>query len=413
MPVTPSMTLTSLMTFTSLVPSSSLMSFAFLMTLTPLILFMSTEPASADELPLTLQVLNYQAFNGPDLQSYMMRAKEQIREHWHPKSNKPYTAKVFFQIFADGSLLQHEIQQTSGNKEFDDEAKAVIVSCVPYPPPPPGNVRIINVVATFGANPGAADSGGGTGAGGIAGSGGSSGYVGTPNIASGGSANGGSGSSNGVSSTSEVNSNKPVSGSEGSHAALLGSASETGMMQSSSSPAAPPRFLQGEVGAAGFAAPPMMQGQAMSNAPPMMQGQAMAMAPAPPMFQSQMSMQAPLQGGAQRPLLQADASHGAMTIGVLGCEFGLMNGQIRQILPGSDLLRYGVQPGDVIEAADGQPLRGRALQAYTRGTPGTYVQLTILHRGQIATFPIQRKDARTFSSYNGYFKKWAAQEKFW
>ena len=374
----------------------------------PLMLFMSlmtANPASADELPLTLQVLNYQAFSGPDLQSYMMRTKEQIREHWHPKSNKPYTAKVFFQIFGDGSLLQHEIQQTSGNKEFDDEAKAVIVGCVPYPPPPPGSVRIINVVATFGANPGSASAA--SGPGGIDGAGsGGSGYVGTPNLAGGmnGEDSGGSGGS-------DVNANTPGGSSEGSHAALQGSASESGIMQSSASSEAPPRFLQGEVGAAGYSAPPMMQGQAMASAPLMMQGQAMASAP--PMFQSQMAMQAPLQGGAQRPLLQADASHGAMTVGVLGCEFGLMNGQIRQILPGSDLLRYGIQPGDVIEAADGQPLRGRALQAYTRGTPGTYVQLTILHQGQVATFPIQRKDARTFSNYNGYFKKWAATEKFW
>jgi hypothetical protein len=360
----------------------------FLATAMPFMPFISTSLASADELPLTLQVLNYQAFNGPDLQSYMMRTKAQIREHWHPKSNQPHTAKVFFQIFADGSLLQHEIQQTSGNQEYDDEAKAVIESCVPYPPPPPGDVRIINVVATFGANPESA------GTGGIAGTAsGAAGYVGTPNVVDSAAGEGGS-------------------ASEGSHP-LQGSASETGTMQSSASTEAPPRFLQGEVGAAGYSAPPM-QGQAMASAPPMMQGQAMAMAPPqPPMFQSQMAMQAPLQGGAQRPLLQADASHGAVTIGVLGCEFGLMNGQIRQILPGSDLLRYGIQPGDVIEAADGQPLRGRALQAYTRGTPGTYVQLTILHQGQLATFPIQRKDARTFSTYNGYFKKWAAQEKFW
>jgi hypothetical protein len=373
---------------------------------------MSARPASADELPLTLQVLNYQAFSGPDLQSYMMRTKEQIRAHWHPKSNQPHTAKIFFQIFSDGSLLQHEIEQSSGDKAYDEEAKAVIVGCVPYPPPPPGSVRLINVLATFGANPGAP------------GASGASGYVGTPNLAGGGGSvaggaggygnadssaatggeSGGAGGGNYGSSASggsDVNAGNQGSASESSRPPLQGTASETGMMQSSASAQQAPRFLQAEVGATGYTSPPM-QGQAMASAPPM--------------FQSQMAMQAPLQGGAsgaQRPFLQADASHGAMTVGVLGCEFGLMNGQIRQILPGSDLLRYGIQPGDVIEAADGQPLRGRALQAYTRGTPGTYIQLTILHQGQLATFPIQRKDARVFSNYNGYFKKWAAQEKFW
>ena len=341
-----------------------------------------------------------------------MRTKEQIRAHWHPKSNQPHTAKIFFQIFSDGSLLQHEIEQSSGDKAYDEEAKAVIVGCVPYPPPPPGSVRLINVLATFGANPGAP------------GASGASGYVGTPNLAGGGGSvaggaggygnadssaatggeSGGAGGGNYGSSASggsDVNAGNQGSSSESSRPPLQGTASETGMMQSSASAQQAPRFLQAEVGATGYTSPPM-QGQAMASAPPM--------------FQSQMAMQAPLQGGAsgaQRPFLQADASHGAMTVGVLGCEFGLMNGQIRQILPGSDLLRYGIQPGDVIEAADGQPLRGRALQAYTRGTPGTYIQLTILHQGQLATFPIQRKDARVFSNYNGYFKKWAAQEKFW
>ena len=180
---------------------------------------------------------------------------------------------------------------------------------------------------------------------------------------------------------------------------LQGNASETGALEASANAAAPTRILQGEVGAAGQYANQPLQGQAMTAQQPM--------------FQSQMAMQAPLQGQAQQPFLQADASHGAMTIGVLGCEFGLSNGQIRQIMPGSDLLRYGIQPGDVIEAADGQQLRGKALQAYTRGAPGTYIQLTILHQGRIGTFPIQRKDARMFTSYNGYFKKWAAAEKFW
>ena len=63
------------------------------------VLIFSGRQATAEELPLTLQVLNYQAFSGPDLQSYMVKTKDQIRTHWHPVDNKPHVAKIFFQIF--------------------------------------------------------------------------------------------------------------------------------------------------------------------------------------------------------------------------------------------------------------------------------------------------------------------------
>jgi hypothetical protein len=197
-------------------------------------------------------------------------------------------------------------------------------------------------------------------------------------------------------------------------------------------PSQPPPPLYGQVGSPGQFQQAPLYGQAGMGAPYQpLYGQAGMGGPYQPLYGQAMQApplygqaeqpgfgypQAPLQAGAfarPAPTYQSSISHGQMTIGVLGAEFGMLNNQIRQILPGSDLLKYGITPGDIIEAADGQQLRGKAMQAYIRGTPGTYVQLTILHRGQLLTIPVQRKDTREFSSYDSYFRKWAAKEKFW
>lgn len=354
------------------------------------------------EQPLTLKVLNYESFSGPDLQAYMMRMKESIRSQWHPKSDAPHAAKIFFQVFGDGSLLQHSVQESSGSTVYDNDAKSLIERLAPFGPPPPGNVRLMNIVAIFGTDDGAS----------IPTSSSSSGGDKAPT----GSSYGTAGSA--YTTTSNGSSSDPSGSASNSstRVPLEGQATETGT-------AAPKtKMLQGEASAEGqgqplqaetsMNAPPMYQGQAMSQAPPMYQGQAMAQAP--PMFQAQTGMQAPMQAMAQNPpMYQVGAQHGQMTIGVLGCEFGMLNNQIRQILPGSDLLRYGFVPGDIIEAADGQRLRGKEMQAYIRGTPGTYVQLSVLHQGQLVTVPVMRKDTRMFQNFSGYFRKWAGQERFW
>ncbi|HEY9759640.1 MAG TPA: TonB C-terminal domain-containing protein [Oculatellaceae cyanobacterium] len=368
----------------------------------PIAAFAKTSKA---EQPLTLKVLNYESFSGPDLQAYMMRMKESIRSKWHPKSDAPHAAKIFFQVFGDGSLLQHSVQESSGSAAYDNDAKSLIESLAPFGPPPPGNVRLMNIVAIFGTDDGASVPASASNSGG-------------DTASAGGSSYGTAGSAYTTASTPSSPDLAPVGSASGSstRAPLEGQATETGT-------AAPKtKMLQGEASAEGqgqplqaqtsMNAPPMYQGQAMSQAPPMYQGQAMAQAP--PMFQAQTGMQAPMQAMVQNPAMyQVGAQHGQMTIGVLGCEFGMLNNQIRQILPGSDLLRYGFVPGDIIEAADGQRLRGKEMQAYIRGTPGTYVQLSVLHQGQIVTVPVMRKDTRMFQNFSGYFRKWAGQERFW
>jgi hypothetical protein len=336
--------------------------------------FAKSKPVA--EQPLMLRVLNYEAFNAPDLQTYMVRMKESIRARWHPKGAAPHATKIFFQILGDGSLMQHSIQDSSGDSAYDNEANSVIESLAPFGTPPPGSIRLMNILAVFGvddcsSNPSAAQNSG------------------AENPPNGSNSYGTAGGAAAGSSSGNDSSTRPP---------LEGQASETGVAQPKT------KLLTGEASAEGQGQP--LQAETSMNAPPpMYQGQAMAQAP--PMFQAQTGMQAP------PPMYNVGAQHGQMTIGVLGCEFGMLNNQIRQILPGSDLLRYGFQVGDIIEAADGQRLRGKDMQAYIRGTPGTYVQLTVLHQGQMVTVPVMRKDTRMFQSYSGYFRKWAGQEKFW
>jgi TonB family protein len=333
---------------------------------------LSAQPGVGDEAALSLSVLNYQSFDAQSLATYMLSMKEQIKARIGNQFDHSRSTKIFFQIFSDGRLLQNSVQESSGDATVDAQAKSTIQSLAPFPAPPRGTVRLMNIVATFGPNS--------------------------------------------VSRSEELPSLKGLtqdaaSIGESGKEPLQGEASQVGENENIVASQKPTRLLQGEVGAQGTMQG-TMQGTAQASA--LIQGRVQSAAP--PMFQPQIALQAPLQGAAQNSqssFYQSSISHGQITIGVLGCEFGLLNNQIRQIMPGSDLLRYGVMPGDIIEAADGQSLRGKAMQSYIRGTPGTFVQLTIFHQGRTVTIPVQRKDARLFSNYNGYFKKWAAHEKFW
>ncbi len=369
---------------------------ACLVTLSVVLALTTLAQGAEAEPPLSLKVLNFEAFGGADLQSYMMHMKEVIRSRWHPSNEPTHATKIFFQIFGDGSLLQHSVEQSSGDKDYDAQANSIIEGCAPFGAPPPGSVRLMNIVATFGAD--------------------------TGNTADAGTASGAAGTSNNrvestptaSDSSAQVSANEGSPGAGGTKSPLQGEASASGAQSSTSTGS---RFLTGEASASGQYSSQPLQGQAIAQAPPVYpMYQAQAQMQAPPMFQAQTGMQAPFQVGAQQQqpaFYQAAVQHGQSTIGVLGCEFGLLNNQIRQIMPGSDLLRYGFAPGDIIEAADGQHLRGKAMQAYVRGQPGTYIQLTVLHQGRIVTVPVMRKDTREFANYNGYFRKWAANEKFW
>ena len=376
-----------------------------------LLLMFNISSLAGAETPLSLKVLNYESFGGADLQGYMIRMKEVIRSRWHPASEPAHPTKIFFQVFADGSLLQHAIEESSGDTAFDDQAKSIIEGCAPFGAPPPGSVRLMNIVATFGAA-GAPGSSGGSGNANSSGGGGGSG---SPRTANGASSADTSRAPSGVQSSAPL-ADSNTSSETNSKPPLQGEATASGLASSATSSQNAPRLLTGEVGASGqYATQPMYQAQAMAQAPPVYpMYQAQAQMQAPPMFQAQTASQAPFQGMVgQTPLYQSSVQHGQSTVGVLGCEFGMLNNQIRQILPGSDLLRYGFAPGDIIEAADGQQLHGKAMQAYVRGTPGTYIQLSILHQGRLVTVPVLRKDAREFSNFSGYFRKWAASEKFW
>jgi hypothetical protein len=118
------------------------------------------------------------------------------------------------------------------------------------------------------------------------------------------------------------------------------------------------------------------------------------------------------------PLLTGGAEHGEIPVGVLGCQlitslFNAQSAEIIKIYPGSDLLRFGVQPGDRVVGINGHRFIRKQFAAECRGIPGTRIDLIITHREQEMEIQVLRKDAREFASNVHYFRKWAAATKYW
>ena len=122
---------------------------------------------------------------------------------------------------------------------------------------------------------------------------------------------------------------------------------------------------------------------------------------------------------ANRPSqFQARVNHGEAPVGVIGCMFDPIAGTFLAVYPGSDLLRFGIHPGDSYLAISGQPIVHSIswFQNMTRGQPGTYVSMTVLHNGRPTDISVMRKDSRLFVQYyNGdnYFRWCAAQTRYW
>ena len=115
---------------------------------------------------------------------------------------------------------------------------------------------------------------------------------------------------------------------------------------------------------------------------------------------------------------QFQDNHGAAPIGVMGCMFDPIAGTFLAVYPGSDLLRFGIHPGDSYLAIAGQPIvrNIKWVQDVTRGKPGTYVTMTVLHDGRPINIDVMRIDSRLFvQCYSGdnYFRWCAAQTRYW
>jgi hypothetical protein len=118
------------------------------------------------------------------------------------------------------------------------------------------------------------------------------------------------------------------------------------------------------------------------------------------------------------PRLSGEANHGELPVGVLGCEilttlFNSHNGVIVRIYPGSDLTRFGIHVGDRIIGYQGHRFIRNQFSEDCRGTPGTTIDLLIMHDGQEMEIQAVRKDARLFARYENYYRKCAEQTKYW
>lgn len=104
------------------------------------------------------------------------------------------------------------------------------------------------------------------------------------------------------------------------------------------------------------------------------------------------------------------ANHGEVPVGVLGAQVQYPASVILMVLPGSDLNRFGVTPGDRILSIDGR--RSNSMSNF-RGLPGSVMVLSILHGGLIYDLPVRRVDSREFLNYDGYYRGCASQTRSW
>lgn len=97
---------------------------------------------------LSLDVRNAAPGDHQLLRPYMIRLRQTIESRWSPRgAYREKTARVFFIISATGVLLQEEIQDSSGDKAFDQSVFDAVRTSAPFIVPPVGHM--LSIVATF------------------------------------------------------------------------------------------------------------------------------------------------------------------------------------------------------------------------------------------------------------------------
>jgi TonB family protein len=357
--------------------------------------------ASAAQEEISLSFLNPAPNRAAELSLYSSQVKKQIESHWHNigEESARDPVEVLFQIRPNGSLLNAKITRSSGVAQFDQGALDAVTSCVPFQSPPLGEVRLLNVIGRFG--PMAA--------------------AGNPPTGQGHPAE--QSSTNIQALTSKACDQVDTGGAaaeiaQNTELKRLIQTSEqerlnqVGELEHSTQDGRPEPLipldeknlrihagvdktvLSGDGGASSF------QGSASNTR---------LLPRTPEADQTPIPLSTIVQS--KKPI-ELSASHGYAAVGVLGFEWEMLSKRIIKIFPGSDLLNYGIVPGDRILAEDGNPV-GFSTPKRMRGEPGTYVQVTILHNGQVINAQVQRKDAAEFASYHAYYKHWASKSLSW
>lgn len=119
-----------------------------------IILLICCAPAGAlpwsQKAPLSLNLLNPDRSQDAALRPYMISIRQRIERRWFPQElNNTRKAKVFLQIHINGSVLQANVQESSGDTNFDNSALNAVHESNPFPPPPLTSTRILNIEACF------------------------------------------------------------------------------------------------------------------------------------------------------------------------------------------------------------------------------------------------------------------------
>jgi len=125
----------------------------------------------------------------------------------------------------------------------------------------------------------------------------------------------------------------------------------------------------------------------------------------------------PKLGGYRQPQ-SAMIQHGEMPIGVVGLISERTDGLVLSVLPPSDLNRFGIHPGDRIIGYLGHRfVNGYQMERELVGTPGSILDMTFIHNGQVITIYPHRVDARLLVRYDNtddhHFIECANRTSFW
>lgn len=335
------------------------------------------QAAWSGESDLSFRFLNPATSRVKELTQYQLWLKTAIGAKFQPVALEGVRtdAEVLFQIRPDGTLLNAAVTRSSGNPEFDKQALAAIRQSLPLREPPLGDVRLLNVVARFGAIRDGAKQ-------------------------------------NGVESKALDDSSAPAIPSAQSTPATTETKTATEFSDASSTLASPTidhheHSDESRLIHAGVDKRVLTSGDSMRI---LDEGVGAGLT-----AQSAEEDKTPLPLSSviqSKKPIELSASHGYAAVGVLGFEWEIISGRIIRIFPGCDLLRFGITEGDRIVSEDGMRI-GFSSPSRMRGAPGTFVQITVQHNGQLINAQVQRKDAADFAQYHVYYKHWANKGVSW
>jgi hypothetical protein len=112
--------------------------------------------------------------------------------------------------------------------------------------------------------------------------------------------------------------------------------------------------------------------------------------------------------------------HGHRIVGVIGCEVNNFTGTLLAVFPPSNLNQWGIHRGDRVLGYNNHRWRNGwdMVKEGCMGPPGSIIEITVLHDGQVMSLQVPRVDSRLLVGYDRFvgahhYEECAAQTRFW